>query len=77
MMQTTSGLFHAATNSVDLYLHYSNWLEVIVFFLSSIRSGSYTLPVPDSAEFLEPRGEGFDAEILFRTESFKAFYSLL
>ena len=49
------------------------YLEALGSLVSSVSSGSYILSFP----FLrvEPRGEGFDGDILFRAECSKIFHS--
>ena len=51
-------------------------LEGLVFLVSSIPSGSYTLTASSSTEFPEPSGGGFDLDIPFRTEYSKVSHSL-
>jgi hypothetical protein len=43
-------------------------LEGLVFLMSSIPSGSYTLSATSSAVLPELRGEEFDGDISFRVE---------
>jgi hypothetical protein len=48
----------------------------LVFLVSSIPSGIYTLSTISSMEFPELCGEKFDRNIIFRAEFSKVFHSL-
>jgi hypothetical protein len=52
--------------SVSSCVHQSCWFRWPPFLMSSISSGSYTLPASSSAGFPEPREEGFDSDIPFK-----------
>ena len=48
----------------ELHDHIHIDLQGFVFLASFIPSGSYTLSASSSAEFPEPRGEGFNGHII-------------
>ena len=60
--------------SLSSYKHQSCAFKGLVFLVSSNPSSSYILSVSSSEGFPEPQREGFDGDILFRTECSKALF---